>query len=73
MSRYWPRIGSNPRTLFGPAVLALAVVGLAGCAGYKEKEFTADDQCQDCGDKGGLFSGDDGAIAVYGESDRNDD
>lgn len=41
------------------AALALSVAA-TGCADYKAKEFTADNECIDCSDKGGLFSGDDG-------------
>ena len=45
------------------AVLAAGV--LAGCASYEEKDFTADDECRDCGDKGGIFSGDDGEFTIF--------
>ena len=48
------------------AVAALTLFGAAsGCANYKEKDFTADDECIDCSDKGGLFSGEDGEF-TYG-------
>lgn len=43
----------------------LAATNLSGCAGYKPKEFTADDPCRDC-PPGGLFSGPDGVFTIYG-------
>ena len=57
------------RTTIRTAALTLAVLagiaGLSACASYAEKDFTADDTCRDCGDKGGIFSGDDGKF-TYG-------
>lgn len=47
------------RLIWSAAVLSL----VAGCASYQLKEYTADDRCRDCGDGGGIISGEDGVLS----------
>lgn len=46
------------RLLCAAALLCL----MAGCVGYQPKEYTANDRCRDCGEGGGIFSGEDGVF-----------
>ncbi len=57
---------ARPRRAAAALGLALAL-GLAGCEGYQPKEFTSNDDCRDC--PPGLFSGEDGALTLYGGED----
>lgn len=57
---------SKPATLGGRrafgalALLAALALGLSACESYKPKEYTSDDDCQDC--PPGIFSGEDGSV-----------